>query len=136
MLKKPDGETAVGALERTTNQTGLEYYFSPQRMQWTLTDYPYAPLTWYAGKVAGIKEWIHPSQRPLLVAGDSPNDFYMQFYCDVDNHGVRLRIHLHDGHKQQLIAAQQKRMNSNPDADADPTKGWVEVTPAQLGVPN
>ena len=57
-----------------------------------MTYHLYAPATWYAGKVAAIKEWIHPSQRPILVAGDSPNDFYMQFYANVEEGGVRLRI--------------------------------------------
>ena len=132
MMYKPDGQTAVGAIERSEDCTGLDHYFSPERMRWTLSDYPYAPLTWYAGKVAGIKEWIHPSQRPLLVAGDSPNDFYMQFYSDVENDGIRLRVHLNDGHKQKLIEAQKMRMISN--ADGDPTKGWLVVTPKELGV--
>ena len=132
MLESPSGDSTVGAIERGEGRVGTDYYFSKERMSWTLGDYPFAPMTWYAGKVAAIKEWIDPSQRPILVAGDSPNDFYMQFYSDVEHEGVRLRIHRKDSHKQKLTAEQKRRATGT--ADDAPTKGWIEVTAAELGV--
>jgi phosphoserine phosphatase len=130
MLEQSDGQVNVGAMERDQGKNGTDYYFSEERMQWTLTAYPFAPLTWYGGKVAAIQEWIHPSQRPLLVAGDSPNDFYMQFYVDVENAGVRLRIHRKDSHKQKLLIEQKRRVANSE--DSSPMQGWIEVTAEDL----
>ena len=130
MLEQPDGNPIVGAMERSQGKYGTEYYFSEERMQWRLTAYPFAPLTWYGGKVSAIQEWIHPSQHPILVAGDSPNDFYMQFYVDAENAGVRLRIHRKDSHKQKLLLEQQRRVANSE--DSSPMKGWIEVTAADL----
>ena len=101
-------------------------------MQWKLGTYPFAPLTWYAGKVAAILEWIDPSERPILVAGDSPNDFYMQFYAAAENDAIRLRIHRKDRHKRVLAIEKMKREKGN--ANPDPEKGWIEVTADELGL--
>jgi len=131
MLEKTNGEVTVGALERQAGCTGLDYYLGPERMNWTMAGFPFAPLTWYAGKLAAIQEWIDPTVRPILVAGDSPNDFYMQFYCDVDAGGIRLRIHRKESHRVQLdseIAARQKGS-----ANQSPARGWLEVTAVELG---
>ena len=130
MLHKPNGEATVGALERRAGKKGLEYYFSEERMSWKMGDYPFAPMTWYAGKVAAIKEWIHPSRRPILVAGDSPNDFYMQFYSDA----IRLRIHRKDSHKAQL--EERKNVWLEGSADENIAANWIEFTAEELGVSN
>ena len=130
MLTHPNGEITVGALERSAGNMGLDYYFSEQRLQATLGTVPFAPLPWYAGKVAAIQEWITPAQRPILVAGDSPNDFYMQFFSSA----VKLRIHRKDSHKQRLSSEQSRRTGGN--TDPRPSQGWIEVTAAQLGVAN
>ena len=79
LLAYGDGRVVSSAEERIAGNTDT-FYFSEERQRAVLTHHLYAPATWFAGKVAAIKEWIHPSQRPILVAGDSPNDFYMQFY--------------------------------------------------------
>ena len=132
MLEKPDGSVTVGALERQEGKVGLDYYFSEERMQWTLSTYPFAPMTWYGGKVAAISEWIDPAQRPILVGGDSPNDFYMQFYAAVDEDGIRLRIHRTDEHKEKLEEQKVRRQNGN--VNQDPQKGWLEVSAEDLGL--
>ena len=133
MLQKPSGDVTVGALERQAGYTGLEYYLGSYRMKWVMGTFPFAPLTWYAGKLAAIQEWIDPDQRPILVAGDSRNDFYMQFYCDVESGGVRLRIHRKDTHKKQLEREISRRQSDT--ANANPTLGWLEVTATDLGCP-
>ena len=130
MLTRPNGEVTVGALERQSGKSGLDHYFSEQRLQATLGTVPFAPLPWYGGKVAAIQQWITPAQRPILVAGDSPNDFYMQFFSSA----IRLRIHRNDSHKQKLSVEQNGRVGGN--TDPTPTNGWIEVTAAQLGVNN
>ena len=134
MLHKPDGSVTVGAIERQQGQIGNTYYLSDARMEWVMGAFPFAPMTWYAGKLAAIQEWIDPTQRPILVAGDSPNDFYMQFYCDVDNNGIRLRIHRTDTHRERLAAEIERR--STGTANSAPSKGWLEVTGAELGCPD
>ena len=131
-LEKPNGEVEVGALEREAGKRGLDYYFSKERMTWRLGTYPFAPLTWYAGKVAAIQEWIDPAQRPILVAGDSPNDFYMQFYAAADQDAVRLRVCRKDSHTQKLKEEKERRHNSN--VNPDPEKGWIVVESAALGL--
>jgi len=132
MLHKPDGSVTVGALERTAGEIGLAYYLSPERLTWTMGTVPFAPLTWYGGKVAGILEWIDDAQRPILVAGDSPNDFYMQFHVAADEGGIRLRIHRSEKHRQALTDRQQHQETGN--LNPMPKDGWIEVTPADLGL--
>ena len=132
MLEKSNGEVTTGALERREGKKGTEYYFSESRMKWRLGTYPFAPLTWYGGKVAAILEWIDASQRPILVAGDSPNDFYMQFYTAVNDNGVRLRIHRKDSHKNEL--EKDKFQQQKGDANQNPELGWIEVTATELGL--
>lgn len=134
MLQKPSGDVTVGAIERKAGYTGLEYYLGSERMHWVMRAFPFAPLTWYAGKLAAIQEWIDPTQRPILVAGDSPNDFYMQFYCEVESGGVRLRIHRKDSHKERLHQEISRRQNGT--ANENPALGWLEVTATDLGCPD
>lgn len=134
MLESPDGTVTVGAIERRNGKKGLNYYFDDARMEWTMRSFSFAPLTWYAGKVAGIQEWINPTQRPILVAGDAPNDFYMQFYCDVEAGGIRLRVHRKDAHKEQLAREISRRQNGT--ANGNPALGWLEVTATDLGCPD
>ena len=107
---------------------------SKERLRFTLSTVPYAPLTWYGGKVAAILEWIESIDKPMLVAGDSPNDFYMQFYCDVESGGIRLRIHRKESHKERLHQEISRRQNGT--ANGNPALGWLEVTATDLGCPD
>jgi phosphorylcholine phosphatase len=131
LLLRKKQEATAGAFEREKQYKGLEHYFSPERIEYKFTSYPITPLTWYAGKVAAIKSWIHPCKRPMLVAGDSPNDFHMQFYSS----GVKLRIHCSDEHKLVLEETKKNR-NIVTSSDEDPYVGWLETTPASLGLPD
>lgn len=134
MLEQTNGDVTVGALERQAGHTGLDYYLSPERMNWTMGGFPFAPMTWYAGKLAAIQEWIDPTVRPILVAGDSPNDFYMQFYCNVEAGGIRLRIHRTESHRIQLDNEITRRQKGS--ANQSPAQGWLEVTADELGCPD
>ena len=130
LLSGVDGTVFTSAQERMSGHKGQGYYFSSKRMKSRMTHHLHAPATWYAGKVSAIKEWIHPSKKPMLVAGDSPNDFYMQFYADVMSGGARLRITKEECHTQQLKAAQA--LYSSGTTDNNAYKGWVEVSPEDL----
>ena len=67
------------------------------------------------------------------MAGDSPNDFYMQFHADAGASGIRLRIHASQSHKAHLNAriARQQAGNLND----HPEQGWIEVTAQFLDEP-
>ena len=126
LVQKNDGSVWSSAQHRMRGLKG-DAYFAQERLQGVFTHHLYAPATWYAGKVAAIQEWIHPNIRPLLAAGDSPNDFYMQFYANATAGGTRLRIHRKDSHKKKLREEISKRTVSK-DQNFDPEKGWLEVS--------
>ena len=128
-LYDQEGQLHISAMDREEGKTGLGYFFGEERSTWVLGTYPFAPMTWYAGKVAAIQQWIHPAQRPILVAGDSPNDFYMQHYVE-RSYGIKLRIRIKESHTQAL-AEFQSRLSSDPSWK----QRWVEKTPAELGIP-
>jgi len=88
LLSWEDERVDAGALARERGET-------PWRdAGWAearVTGWPVTPLTWFEGKLAGIRRWIAPHRAPLLVAGDSPNDLPMMRSVDPDR-GVCLRI--------------------------------------------
>ena len=131
LLMYPNG-TIISSAEEGKKGCRGDFFASSDRKKAKLTHHVYAPMTWYGGKLAAIKEWIHPSKRPILVAGDSPNDFFMQFYTDVQQQGIRLRIHRKESHREQLRQAIKKRQSVLQPSDPQPEKGWVEVTPMEL----
>ena len=126
-----DDSFLVGPIERRQGCQGNEYYFSEERLGYKLSTVPYAPLTWYGGKVAAILEWIESIDKPMLVAGDSPNDFYMQFHADEE--GVRLRIDTNPDHKVQL--ENKISLHEQGSMYSSPRKGWLEVNSTMLGIP-
>ena len=56
----------------------------------------------------------------------------MQFYAHVEHGGARIRITHTTQHTVELKAAQAAREPYN--TEASPYKGWIEVTPLELGV--
>ena len=133
MMSSPRGHVTVGALERREGRRGTAYYFSEQRMEYILSTIPWTPLTWYGGKLAAILEWIDPAQKPILVAGDSPNDFIMQFHVAANRGGIRLRIHRNDEHKRAWERQCDKQEQG--DVHQSPSMGWIHVTSSMLGIP-
>jgi hypothetical protein len=135
LLRGESGEISCGAMERAAGRKGVSWYFSPQRMREVLTHYLYTPASWYAGKLAAIKEYIHPDRRPILVAGDAPNDHFMLFYCDVEAGGRRLFVRRKEAYWQATQKAIRERAGQGGYRKADPLpdQGWVFVTPGDLG---
>jgi hypothetical protein len=92
------------------------------------------PASWYEGKRASIRARIHEYRRPILVAGDSPNDYAMLSYVDPAQGGVRFYVK-RDEHYQRrmkvLIAQDQVALREaglSPNAD----RGWLIATSKQL----
>ena len=132
IMNAPDNSSfKVGPIERRQGCTGTEYFFSQERLRFTLSTVPYAPLTWYGGKVAAILEWIESIDKPMLVAGDSPNDFYMQLHAD--DEGIRLRIDTNPEHK--VLLEERIRQHEAGSMYTTPRNGWMEVNATMLGIP-
>ncbi|MEU3838857.1 haloacid dehalogenase-like hydrolase [Streptomyces sp. NPDC028635] len=100
-----------------------------------VTPYLWTPATWYVGKLAGIKEYIDPYRRPVLVAGDSPSDWFMLFDSDVRAGGVRLWVDRKQKYTDALEAEKAERTDRQKAAGvaADADRGWVLVKPAEIG---
>ena len=127
LLRFANGETYPSARDRESGLKGLDDYFSEERMKAVVTHHLYTPASWFQGKVMAIQKWIDPVQRPILAAGDSPNDFFMQFYVNAIEGGVRMRIHRKESHRIQLKQEIEDRI-SGRSAVFDPTLGWLEVS--------
>ena len=135
ILKSPQKDSFLACpIERRQGCQGLEYFFSDERLGYHLSTIPYAPLSWYGGKVAAILEWIDSVDRPMLVAGDSPNDFYMQFHAAVDDDGIRLRIDTDPNHK--ILLEEQIRKYEKGTLHESAREGWLEVNSSMLGLPD
>lgn len=90
----------------------------------------------YGGKLAALKEFIHPVKKPVLVAGDSPSDHSLLFSSDYAKGGLKLWIN----HKEKewdatqnayhCRAAQEKELGVEAAAD----KNWIMLRPKDMGI--
>ena len=95
------------------------------------------PLTWQEGKVEGFRLFHSEEAKPFLVAGDSPNDFAMQFLTPHDS-GLRVRIAKDPAHEAKRLASLQKSALSAgwEHSVAEDLKGWIDIDPQPYGVLN
>ena len=134
LLNGPGGRVTAGAMDRMAGKKGTDWYLGADRMKLVLTTYLYTPGSWYSGKLAAIKEYIHPDQRPILVAGDAPNDHYMLFYCDAAAGGLRLFIQRKEDYlqKTQQAIRERSRKTGFGKSDPMPEAGWLYLRPEEL----
>ena len=88
------------------------------------------PLTWQEGKVEGFRLFHAEDDRPFLVAGDSPNDFAMQFLTPHLS-GLRVRIAKDASHEAKRLESTKeraKREGWSHSVDEDLT-GWIDIDP-------
>lgn len=99
-----------------------------------LTSYLWTPATWYVGKVGGIMNYIHPFKKPIMVAGDSPNDHWMLFYSDVEIDGIRLWVNRKEKYMKKTNNAIKSRLSEQNKLGVKPIadKGWIIVTPKDI----
>ncbi len=99
-----------------------------------LTPYLWTPATWYVGKMAGIKEYIHPVKRPMLVAGDSPNDHWMLFYSNVEKGGKRIWVNRKESYMKATRKAMDERFEKETavEGESDARDGWIIAKPEEL----
>lgn len=110
-------------------------YPASKHAEMIVTPYLWTPATWYVGKLAGIKEYIAPYARPILVAGDSPSDWYMLFDANVHAGGARLWVNRKQKYTDALETEKAKRTDEQKAAGvpADADRGWVLVKPTEIG---
>jgi hypothetical protein len=60
----------------------------------------------------------------------------MLFYCDAGAGGLRIFVRRSESYYEKTRAAIQSRERSTgyPKADPDPGRGWIFVTPKELGL--
>lgn len=126
LMNTPEGTPRISAHDRTQLK-GVEAYFSPERMACTLTPHLFAPATWYEGKVAGIRAWIHPTKDPIFVAGDAISDRAMLFETDVESGGMRIWVRRKEAYFSILSATVEERGGA-----LDAAHGWLVMMPEAL----
>jgi phosphoserine phosphatase len=126
LMKNSDDSLRVSAHDRQVLR-GYQSYFSPERLEATLTHHLFAPATWYQGKVSAIRKWIAHSKAPLLVAGDSQNDLPMLFEVEGTGKGIRLWVDRKTKYRDAAIAQAKRRGQL-----MDEAHGWLLMTPQAL----
>lgn len=129
LIKQADGSTRISAHDRKTLR-GLGDYFDEKRLRGKLTPHLFAPATWYEGKVAGIRTWIHPTRSPIFVAGDALSDASMLFLVDHEAGGRRVWVRRKESYYQRL-----KDQAALRDQEVTPEFGWLVMRPAALHAP-
>jgi len=111
-------------------------YPKKRHMDMELTPTLWSPNTMYFGKAWAIKDYIHPVNRPILVAGDSPNDHPMLFEAE-EFGGIKLWINRKEAYWEATKEARKLRAQQQRDAWQYPSanKRWLMVRPADIGVP-
>ena len=88
LLAYPTWNHPCSAEERKNGKRGE--FFRTSESKSYIDAYLYAPMTWYAGKLQPRK-WII-LLKTHFGPGDSPNEFFMQFYTDVREQEIRLKF--------------------------------------------
>lgn len=111
-------------------------YTKEEHYQKELTPYIWSPNTMYVGKLAAIKDYIHPVKKPILVSGDSPNDHWMLFYSDYSKDGLKLWINRKEKYWKKTQKAMKSRANEEKECGLEPTadKNWIMVRPKDIGI--
>jgi phosphoserine phosphatase len=113
-------------------------YQSEQLLDHELTHSLWAPLPWYEGKYAAIRSHIHAYQRPILVAGDTPQSDGPMFFRGPDTAAGGLRLFMARGqaHLQKMLDLQQHHAMAQQAAKHPVTAdhNWVVVQVEALGV--
>ncbi len=135
LLKDPETGRLTTARKQIEQGTfGAEYGTERYRRQ-VVTPYLWTPGTWYVGKLAGIHDYIAEYERPVLVAGDSPSDWWMLFYSDAGAGGARLWVDRKQAYTDRLETEKEKRSAEQKAAGetVDAGREWVTVKPAEIG---
>ncbi len=135
LLRDPEtGNITTARLQIERGHFFDEEYSEAHHYSHVFTSYPFGPLPFYVGKIAAIKGYIHPFRKPILAAGDSPNDYFMFFYCDVEHGGLRLWVNHQDRYltKTKQVIEQRRDEEKALGMKSTADKGWLFVRAEQL----
>lgn len=101
-----------------------------------VTPYILSPDPAYVGKLAALKEYIHPIKKPVLVAGDAPSDHFLLFCSDYEKGGLKLWVNHSEKDWAYTQKAYKKRAEQEKELGLDATgdKNWIMVYPEDLGI--
>lgn len=101
-----------------------------------VTPYILSPDTLYSGKLAALKEYIHPIKKPVLAAGDSASDHFLLFCSDYHKNGLKLWVnHNEDAWKATQTAFQNRaKLEKELGFEATADQNWIMAYPEDLGL--
>ena len=101
-----------------------------------LTPHIQSPDTSYVGKLAALKEYIHPVKHPILVVGDSPSDHFLLFCSDYNKGGLKLWVNHkeEDWNITQKVYKRHAEQEKGLGLDLTGDKNWIMVYPKDIGM--
>jgi len=135
LLKDPKTGEVTTARKQIEEGHFLDGTYTPEKhASMVVTPYLWSPVTTYVGKLAAIMEYVDPYRRPILVAGDSPSDWHLLFYSDVQRGGARIWVDFKRAHTDRLEVEKARRadLQKHVGVTVDAGDGWIMVTPADL----
>jgi phosphorylcholine phosphatase len=134
-LQDPETGTLVSGRARIYNQTiESQEFFTDRYLRQIVTPHVRPPEPSFVGKLSAMKQFIHPFQKPMLVAGDTINDFWMLNECNVEAGGLRLFVKRDKRSYKEFrtaLAQIQDKCIDKTQYDAL-SKNWIHLTPQQL----
>lgn len=126
----PTGEVNTMALRQSGGDQSGALETLLKTPETVMTANRHGPLTWQEGKANAFRIFNPAPARPFLVAGDSPNDFAMQFLTP-HNCGARIRIakdpaHVEKRHKATVTRAEQEGWTHSVEDDLN---AWFDIDP-------
>lgn len=129
-------------LTTSRNQIASGTYSQSSNLDLTFGSYLSSPLTWYAGKWAGILTFIDAWRKPVLVGGDSPGSDGVMLVQGVDpvgeeggrKGGVRLFVNKSESawEEWQGLVGESEEGQRRAGVDVTAGLGWVVVKPEEI----
>ena len=136
LMKLASVDADIETLTTSRKQIAEGTYNETANLDMVMTPYLWTPATWMTGKWAAILSYIDEWNKPVLVAGDTPDsDGPMLFHgVDVARGGIHLWVNRKDSYMtqiQEMIQVHAKGQRQEGVAvTAD--KNWVVVKPADI----
>jgi len=101
-----------------------------------VTPYILSPDPKYVGKLAVLKEYIHPVKNPILVAGDTLSDHFLLFCSDYSKGGVKLWVNHSENEWKITQEVYRSRADQERELGLEVTgnKNWIMIHPEDLEI--
>ncbi|MCG8615634.1 MAG: haloacid dehalogenase-like hydrolase, partial [Desulfobacterales bacterium] len=113
-----------------------DVFSKPDHYALEMTSHIWGQDTSYEGKVAALREYIHPLKQPVLAAGDSPSDHSLLLSTDTSKAGVKIWVNHNEPDTDLTKEAFRKRAREEEGLHLAVTgdKNWVILRPDELGI--